>query len=247
MIFYFCFTFFKTDFLPVACKYCQFFYCKAHFQPTTHDCESYSNEIELRILKDDKLNFSIKKIVCESCKKKCTPLEIINCNECKLNFCFAHRLQENHNCAQLLKAKEELASKSKKITILPKKIEEVKVKGARNDALSLKVAVMKLKQKAKGDLSVPLNERIYFYIQNKTSKNTIHEFYLCKRWSIGRCIAYLADELKIKNNNDKLDEEKLVLKVNDEHLAFERTLDEFILDNICDSGSKLIICYQNTN
>lgn len=193
----------------------------------------------------------IKKISCAQCKNKCTSLEIVYCVECKLSFCFEHRLQEAHNCFKLLKEKDELLAKSKK-KFVPKNVEPVKVRGAKNDALSLKVALMKLKQKAKGP-GIPIDERIYFYIQNNTNnQNSIHEYYLCKKWTIGRCVSFLADELKIKNNNDKLDAEKLILKLTDNAeeksiLEFERTLEEYTLKELCNQGQKLIITYQNKN
>lgn len=188
----------------------------------------------------------MKRVPCSKCGKKCTSIEYVRCNECESDFCFEHRIQEDHQCGKLLKEKAELLAKSKP-AFVPKKVEPIKTKGAKNDALSLKVAVMKLKQKAKGP-DVPIDERVYFYVQNCTVDNvTSHEFYLCKRWTIGRCVAYLADSLKIKNYNDRPDQAKLVLKVNvdeDEHLRFESPLEEFIQNGACVNGQKLFISYQ---
>lgn len=235
----------KTDLEPLSLS----LFSKKHFQPTTHDCKPYLEESESRHLKDEELS-KVKRIPCAKCSKKCASIEIVRCNECESDFCFEHRIQEDHQCGKLLKEKAELLAKSKK-AFVPKKVEPVKTKGAKNDALSLKVAVMKLKQKAKGP-DVPIDERVYFYVQNCTANpgNVAHEFYLCKRWSIGRCVSYLADSLRIKNYNDKPDQAKLVLKVNadeDEHLRFESSLEEFIQNEVCVNGQKLFISYQNSS
>lgn len=222
---------------------------KTHFQPTTHECKPYSNEIESKHLNDDELS-KAKKIPCAKCGKKCASVERVHCNGCDSDFCFEHRLQEDHECAKLLAEKADLLAKSKK-AFVPRKVGPVKVKGAKNEALSLKVAVMKLKQKARGP-DVPMDERVYFYIQNCTNQATAaaaNEFYLCKRWSVGRCVSYLADSLRIKNNNDKPGQAKLVLRANadeDEHLRFESPLEEFIQNGVCMNGQKLYISYENS-
>ena len=217
---------------------------KAHFEPASHDCRPYTEETESRNLKDDELS-SVDKTPCYLCKRKCTSLEIIDCVECKSRFCFEHRLQEDHNCNQLINKKEELSRASKK-PIVVREVPQVKVRGAKNDALKLKVALMKLKQKAKGLQSIPDAERVYFYVKNQVT-NTVHEHFLCKKWSIGKCVSVLADELNIKNNNDKPGADKLVLKLNDEqsdYLPFECTVEEFILKDQCYNGQQLTICYQ---
>lgn len=158
---------------------------------------------------------------------------------------FEHRLQEDHKCSKLLKEKEELLSKAnKKITIVQK--EAPKVKGAKNTALQYKVAFMKLKQKAKGLNSLPANERMYFYIQNDIH-NTVHEYFLCVKWSIGRIVDYLSTELKVTNNNHKLDCDKLVLRLEDEddYLPLDKTIEEF--KGSLFNGQKLVLYYQNTS
>ena len=140
-------------------------------------------------------------------------------------------------------------AKNKKASVA-KTVQPIKVKGAKNETLSLKVAVMKLKQKARGP-DVPVSERIYFYIQDCTRPNeTAHEFYLSVRWSIGRCVSYVADSLKIKNNNDKPGQAKLVLKANageGDYLRFESALEEFVQSGACVNGQKLFISYENSD
>lgn len=234
----------RTNLKPLSLSLCSI--SKSHFQPTTHDCKPYATDGKQ--LKDDEMA-KVKRYPCSKCSKKCVSIEIVHCNECKSDFCFEHRLQEDHECATLLREKADLLAKSKR-AFEPKKVEPVKVRGAKNDALSLKVAVMKLKQKARGP-DVPVDERIYFYIQNCTTPNrTVHEFYLCKRWTVGRCVAYLAESLKIKNNNDKPDRAKLVLKVNansPDYLRFESPLEEFVQSGACVNGQKLFISYENND
>lgn len=51
-------------------------------------------------------------------------MEILHCDTCNLDFCFEHRLQEDHNCMKLIKEKVELLEKAnKKNLIVPKKVE----------------------------------------------------------------------------------------------------------------------------
>lgn len=84
-------------------------------------------------------------------------------------------------------------------------------KGAKNEQLAQKVAYMKLKQKAKGQQSVPPTERLYFNIDVLVGDHKQVQFYFSKEWSLGRCVDYLANELKLVNKNNVKDGPKLVI------------------------------------
>ena len=94
--------------------------------------------------------------------------------------------------------------------------------------------------------SIPINERMYFFIHNDIHK-TVHEYFLSIKWTIGRIIDYLSTELKITNNNNKPTLPKLVLKVYEEsneldnYLPFDKTI-ENLNENLF-NGQKLILFY----
>ncbi|ODV61064.1 Cuz1p ASCRUDRAFT_75799 [Ascoidea rubescens DSM 1968] len=98
------------------------------------------------------------------------------------------------------------------------------------------IELSKLKTNAKGDPKIPVSSRIYAWVvkipdfndNNDDTKNekTIEEFfnknmnkeilkpmYFSKTWPVGRVLDYIADELKIKNENNKINDKKFRLSI----------------------------------
>lgn len=75
-------------------------------------------------------------------------------------------------------------------------------KGSTNKLIQL----TKLKRTAKGDVKIPVSNRVYVYCyvvddENEDAKE--HELYVNKIWPIGRALDYIAQQLNVSNpNND---------------------------------------------
>lgn len=168
------------------------------------------------------------KINCGKCGEAITIVtHTPECVGCKKFFCLNHRLPEVHECESLKSAKG--PKPGPKTLPVTSKIppSAPSVRGAKNESLGRKVALMKLKQKAKGP-SIPLEERIYFYVTS-TETEVTGAFYFSRTWTIGRCVDFSAEILKIKNENNKVDRPMLVLvSPSDEILELDVTLDSLL-------------------
>lgn len=176
--------------------------------------------------------------------------EIVVCEKCSLQHCLGHRHPESHECAKL---KEEVLQEHARIN-RPKYQAPVKpiagVKGAKNAELAKKVAFMKLKQQAKGVGQIPATERLYFKFLVKPNDNDDGKedaFYFSKEWSFGRCVDWLADHLKLINQNNLSSAPKLVIcSTDDESLKqFDLSLklkEAVELGNLHD-GDNLLLKY----
>lgn len=96
----------------------------------------------------------------------------------------------------------------------------LKNRGKKNDALAQRVAAMKLKSTASGQESLPQEERIYFYLTflpNQLSYDQEHKaftdkpIFLCKEWTVGKCIDWIATHFTLINRNNEPKQSKLVL------------------------------------
>lgn len=62
---------------------------------------------------------------------------------------------------------------------------------------------MRLKAKAMGLKSIPIVDRIYFFIFNDKYCPNGRPVYISSNWSVGRSIDAIAEECKMPNNNNK--------------------------------------------
>jgi hypothetical protein len=68
-----------------------------------------------------------------------------------------------------------------------------------------KLELMKFKSKAKGVTSVPVNSRIYLYVQApEEAKSISQNCYFDKTHSVGRLLDMVADMFKVNNKNNTL-------------------------------------------
>ena len=109
------------------------------------------------------------------------------CPQCKRQYCLSHRLQDSHDCATLppplagasVTAKVSVAKaalarfKAWKMTTSSSPGEEDKKKrtgrGGRNNAMA---ELMRLKREAGGDQKVPMEKRIWVYVEAEKSSTT---------------------------------------------------------------------------
>jgi hypothetical protein len=169
------------------------------------------------------------------------------CDKCNQKYCLVHRHQNSHQCNEsnvIKKATEPQSTKPVLNSCAPN------IKGAKNEALSRKVALMKLKQTAVGNNSLPMTERLYFNISYQKDSQ-LNQFdskaiFLSKEWSVGKCVDWLATQLGLINNNNNPLLPKLVLCNNNDNcepFSFSLTLKDLENESCFQSGDKLLLKY----
>ena len=66
--------------------------------------------------------------------------------------------------------------------------------GTKNEALATKVALMKLKQNARGPTGVPMENRRHIFVEVDDKR---YPFYFSTLWPLGKALDYLTKELKL--------------------------------------------------
>ena len=186
------------DFLPIHCIHCSKTFCKKHGSAPDHSCVS--------LLQADSLapSSSSSFLPCaylNNCKSQKSPISF-TCSLCLKNFCVEHRHIDDHQCPHRpqpppLHAASHLNKNEIKATTTNFPTE--KFLGTKNEALANKVAVMKLKQTAKGPTGVPMENRLHLFVQidDEKANNQRYPFYLSKLWPLGKGLDYLTKELKL--------------------------------------------------
>lgn len=75
------------------------------------------------------------------------------------------------------------------------------------------IQLINLKRTAKGDSSIPLDNRIYVYclvLDSDNDDSNEHQIYINKVWPVGRALDYIAKQLNVpnQNNNFKIDSDQ---------------------------------------
>ncbi|KAI8613559.1 hypothetical protein BC830DRAFT_465704 [Chytriomyces sp. MP71] len=156
--------------------------------------------------------------------ESCSAVEkiISQCSHCDMVFCLAHRHAPDHSCRGVVKEAEEAKDKKEAIRAFvekgvkgptlgptPKPASSTVPKKKVNYALEL----MKMKQSAKGDVSIPPESRVYLRVHFPAESSMNSEtLYFHKDWPVGRLVDRLAISAQVRNVNNTNDEEmKLVL------------------------------------
>ncbi|XP_074599267.1 AN1-type zinc finger protein 1-like [Brevipalpus obovatus] len=235
-----CFRCQDLDFLPVECEFCKNVFCKIHFSVQSHECPAFVEQDRVVSEKSD----NHEHVKCAFCNEVVlNRLEMVTCDICEKGFCLAHRLPEVHCCVK----RTAIEKKSVPQINLPKSRPSVAPKGskgAKNDALAKKVALMKLKSSAIGQASVPQSERRYFNLVLPDEQTK--PIFLCSQWSVGKCVDFLADKFKVTNNNNRANMPKLMLYNQDDlQLDFDTQIDKLEQEKVIDNGQNLIMKYVN--
>ena len=79
------------------------------------------------------------------------------------------------------------------------------------------VALNKLKQTAKGDVKIPLENRVYLYVEAEASTTSSKlpkgEFWYNRDWSVGRMLDAAAKGLQVENLNNRVEGEEERLRI----------------------------------
>ncbi|KAH9394990.1 AN1-type zinc finger protein 1 [Tyrophagus putrescentiae] len=173
---------------------------------------------------------------CAFCSTTVSILESITCLHCRGRFCLTHRHKADHDCESLGKASPDevlaqaaLQQRKTAVEGILQKLQSsgagvtVKNRGKKNDALAQRVAAMKLKSTAAGQASIPEEERIYFSVsfvpneplsfgqEDKQSVVKERPIFLCREWTVGRCVDWIAAQFSLVNRNNEPKAAKLVL------------------------------------
>ncbi|SMQ51189.1 unnamed protein product [Zymoseptoria tritici ST99CH_1A5] len=235
------------DFLPFRCESCKGKFCSDHRTETAHSCSHAGEWAKRRALANQgprsNLPFTPKPSIltheqqCSSpsCKTLInTPLVTgVHCEKCRRDYCLKHRFTYDHDCANLIplgsrsdgqptQKEKGLAALSKlrawgaaKKAAMPKP--EIPHSRAKQTAAASLAATATLKKTAKGDDKIPVDKRVYLYVEASsdtiTAKIPKGNFFYSKEWSVGRVLDAAAKSLQVANINNRSESEEDKLRV----------------------------------
>ncbi|XP_039255569.2 AN1-type zinc finger protein 1-like [Styela clava] len=231
----------RLDFLPFECDGCSQIFCLDHKGRTAHSCS------DVNYIKEGSSLTRVTPLRSYSCSlEECNQSDLVQveCNLCGKHFCLKHRLPEDHKCHQLKSEPHRKAGMQtfQTSSTNPKKSvcdnSKKKSVSKKNQKLSAKVALMKLKQKSVGDKNIPMEKRIYFHVYTPKGERYI---FVDGEWTFGKLIDYLCKTEKIINtNNVSLENRFGLLNMDTEQsLPFSSTINDAISHEIIYSGSSL--------
>jgi hypothetical protein len=186
------------DFLPIYCNHCSKTFCKQHGSAPDHSCVSL---LQTNSINPSNASSFLPCAYFNNCKNQKSPISF-TCSLCLNNFCVEHRHVDDHHCPYRSQSPPtHPSSQSNRNEIKPTatNFPTEKFLGTKNEALANKVAVMKLKQTAKGPTGVPMENRLHVFVQIDDDKGDKkrYPFYLSKLWPLGKGLDYLIKELKL--------------------------------------------------
>lgn len=192
----------QLDFLPIQCVNCKLYFCKEHNLPFHHQCTHPPRENPSHAIDTSHLP---KSYPCSFQGCKGSELTPVTCKFCGTQLCLKHRQPPDHACTKQTVGKEpcSLTPKEKVAKIIGKELSSTKPSGRvgkKSSRTSSKVVEMKLKMKAKGSESVPLDERVYLDVEVIPTKCR-EALFFSKVHTVGRIIDGVAALLKLKNDN----------------------------------------------
>ncbi|KAI1502420.1 AN1-type zinc finger protein [Biscogniauxia marginata] len=234
----------QLDFLPFFCQSCKKTFCLDHRTEDSHRCANKGAWAERRRLaqlakpsagEGKRMRDYVSEKPCAAADCKTTVgtslVPGVHCSSCNRDYCLKHRLKEEHDCKNKIpigaraaaqfdvseqtrsafarlrawgSAKKEQASRA-----LPKP--------KPTSASARLVAVNNLKKTAKGDAKLPVEKRVYVYVEAEaettTAKNYKGEFFYSKDWVVGRVLDAAAKSLQVENVNNQSSDERDKLRV----------------------------------
>lgn len=167
----------------------------------------------------------------------------MSCIQCNLKYCLSHRFPKGHECPKLKEERLQQQSKYRKDESVAsaKVVQAPKVRGSKNEALARKVAMMQLKQKARGP-PVPEEERVHvFVLIESTGKK--EPFYFSQTWTLGRCVDFVTTELKINNSNNRMNGSRVFLTSDASPVGFDYSLsvEQAVQQSLITCGDTLVL------
>ncbi|CAF3134899.1 unnamed protein product [Rotaria socialis] len=185
------------DFLPIHCIHCAKTFCKRHGAAPDHSCISL---LQTTSINSTNSSSFLPCANSNGCKSQKSPISF-TCSLCLKNFCVEHRHIDDHQCPHRSQSPPtHYSSQTNKTEIKPiDNFLKEKFVGTKNETLANKVAIMKLKQTAKGPAGLPMETRLHVFVQidDGTANNKRYPFYLSKLWPLGKGLDYLTKELKL--------------------------------------------------
>ncbi|WPG98986.1 Hypothetical protein R9X50_00178800 [Acrodontium crateriforme] len=233
----------QLDFLPFKCESCKGKFCLDHRTESAHQCPKAGewarrqNQLSLSSTttlapKPHILNHE-QQCSDPSCKTLInTPLVTgVHCDTCNRNYCLKHRFTNDHNCKNLsplgarpstgptqkergLAALEKLRAwgASKKAAV-PKAL----VNTSKQSAAARIQATANLKKTSKGDEKIPVEKRIYLYVEASsetlTAKIPKGTFFYSTEYTVGKVLDIAAKGLQVSNINNRSGNEEDKLRV----------------------------------
>ncbi len=238
----------QLDFLPFECKHCTSVFCKEHFPLEAHSCSSKTSVT----VTEKRRNQDVYACSVDGCaKKELTP---VICPRCAVQVCLAHRAELDHRCSKyeapketMVKTKEVVADIARKNEAAASRDKPKMLRNVKSQKTAAKVQLMKLKQRANGNQSLPQEERVYFKLVLPKSKGGFAETFVSKLWTVGRTIDEVATVSGTRNRNNVSGEAKLRLfRFQDGKnlcAALDKTVGEFVADDEIFNGDCLVLEY----
>ncbi|KAK4554480.1 hypothetical protein LTR86_008334 [Recurvomyces mirabilis] len=258
----------QLDFLPFKCESCKGKFCLDHRTESSHEC-THKGEWARRRAQSQQIppsqaytpspkpNILSHEQQCAdpSCKTLInTPLVTgVHCEKCNRSYCLKHRLTYEHHCDNLIPLGARPVGETQKEKGLAA-FEKLKAWGAAKRAAMPKApasafkqaaaarvqASATLKKTAKGDEKIPVEKRVYLYVE--ASSDTIMAkipkgtFFYSSEFNVGRTLDLAAKSLQVSNLNNRSESEEDKLRVF--HVESGRLLG---------FGEKLAQCVQSGN
>jgi len=196
----------QLDFLPCECDFCGLMFCKDHAAYDAHSCSQYCSASAHGTKQSEYTSVSY---ACSMSGCSSRELIEIKCELCNNYFCLAHRHYDDHKCSNVPVHEEkrpkttELVNKmltAKPATSKPLNAAKLSAKSA---VTASKIALIKLKQKATGDKSIPDDERVFFNVilPIGSAKKSL-PMYFSQSWYVGKAIDRAAAAASISNKNN---------------------------------------------
>uniref|UniRef100_UPI00358E4B1D AN1-type zinc finger protein 1-like isoform X2 n=1 Tax=Myxine glutinosa TaxID=7769 RepID=UPI00358E4B1D len=156
-----------------------------------------------------------------SVKSCCQKVAIcITCTDCQQQFCVRHRHHSDHDCVHLHQAPSRSAPRGR--AVVPDQVKNSSIiqvndtkcgrRGARNPQVAAKVALMRLKQQAAGNESIPQEERLYLNVHvSLDGRSDQLPVFVSKYWTIGKVLDSVTTVAKVRSDNHLLGAQKVRL------------------------------------
>ncbi|ODQ64949.1 hypothetical protein NADFUDRAFT_42252 [Nadsonia fulvescens var. elongata DSM 6958] len=187
----------NLDFLPFECEDCGQVFCADHRVPDSHQCKKSKLASRKPISNPATSNSSVDKYFPDRNRVATTPSPSrITQTKVSSNTAKPKSSQKVPNALARLKG------------LLPKNTNNLfgNKKAAVNSGKSQVVAnknLLNLKQTARGDMAIPVLQRVYLHLQTPTSvSNTNIPVFIHKDWTVGKSLDKLTEMLDIANKNN---------------------------------------------
>ncbi|KAK4126444.1 hypothetical protein N657DRAFT_567270 [Parathielavia appendiculata] len=237
----------QLDFLPFRCQSCNKTFCLEHRTEDGHACTNPGawarRKREAELVRQSagegkRMRDSVAQKPCadDACKTIIgTVLQPgVHCSNCNHDYCLAHRLREDHDCARKTPIGARAAGAAQAAAVADgaksalerfrlwgqAKKQQAKVSlapSSQKPKVAQMLAVNNLKKTAKGDAKIAPEKRVYLYVEAEaaTAKAKIPkgEFFYSQDWVVGKMLDAAARSLQVQNINNQSSSEEDRLRV----------------------------------